>query len=90
LERVFSVGSALRLHNEDPRPAELIIESAENRQLKITETAKLTGLTVQSSSARETEKLTADKSSAQAAVTRGHERWKLNNLHCYKPLPGNG
>jgi hypothetical protein len=29
-------------------------------------------------------------SSAQEAVEIGPERVKLNNLHCYKPLLGNG
>jgi hypothetical protein len=29
-------------------------------------------------------------SSAREAVTRGPERGKLKNLHCWKPLPGNG
>jgi hypothetical protein len=29
MEIVFSVGSALRLYNEDPRPAEIIVESLE-------------------------------------------------------------
>jgi hypothetical protein len=34
--------------------------------------------------------LAVDKSSARAAVKRGPERAKLRNLHCYKPLLGNG
>jgi hypothetical protein len=31
-----------------------------------------------------------DKSFAREAVKKGLERVKLKNLHCYKPLPGNG
>jgi hypothetical protein len=34
--------------------------------------------------------LTFGKSSARAIVTRGPECGELKNLHCYKPLLGNG
>jgi hypothetical protein len=55
LKAVFSVGSAPRLYNEDPMPAEGF-----------------------------------NKSLARVAGHEGHERGKLKNFHCYKPLQRNG
>jgi hypothetical protein len=70
LEAVFSVGPAPRLYNEDPRPPERIIE----RQLRVVSSVEL-GKGGQ-------EVLTADKSSARAAVIKGSESGKLKNLYC--------
>jgi hypothetical protein len=66
LETVFSVGSAPRLYNEDPRPAEWMIQ----KRLQRDSWQLLVGIEG------------IDKNSARAAVTRGPDRGKLKNLHC--------
>jgi hypothetical protein len=86
LKAVFSVGSAPMLYNEDPRPTALMTESwglsveSWALQWRLRRDGATVELTVEGN----------DKSSAWAAVTRGPERVKLKNLHCSKPLPGNG